>query len=435
MKITIISDTHLGFDEGGEREADSFDALKEVLERSLDSDVILLPGDIFDKKVPSQETVSKALNMFVKLLSVESDVEIVEGVDKGLDGVEHKKISGIPVIAIHGTHERRTRGLVNPIETLERAGFLIHLDCNGVILKKGEEFVCLQGLSGIPDQYVEKTLQEWNPKPVPNCFNIFMLHQSLEGFLYAPHLVPLKALPKNFDMYINGHIHNPEVSSYGTKPLIITGSTVQTQLNKESVKPRGFWFFDTENLENGVQYIEINSQRRVYYDEFNNAKEEQMERKIKQILSNYHHKKPVIRFKITGSLDVDTNALKKKYQDVALLSFRKDIEKEGLETKTIEEQKMSVDDLGKKLLRQNLESAKLDPVVFETVFEMMEGGRQDFVVEFMRSSINNGNTLEVKQEKTYNVQDVVEDPIENVKVTKRSGPTRQFNLSKFSKKK
>jgi len=432
MKISIISDTHLGFAEGTEREDDSFENLQEALEKSRDCDVILLPGDIFDRKVPSQETVSRALNIFVKLLSEKNDVEIFEGIGKGLEGVEHKKINGIPIIAIHGTHERRTRGLVNPIEALERAGFLIHLESNGVILRKGEEKICVQGLSGVPDQYVEKTLQEWNPQPVFGCFNIFMLHQSLEGFLYAPHLVPLRALPRGFDLYIDGHIHNPVVSSYDSKPLVITGSTIQTQLNKESVKPRGFWIFDTKEMEKGIQYIEFQNQRKVYVDEMINAKQVEVEEKIRQTLSQRHDKKPVIRIKLTGKTDVDVNTLKNKYQDVALLSFKKDLEKDEIETKTIEEQKLSVEDLGKKLLRQNLESAKLNPETFETVFEMMEQGKGEEVVAFLRDNMNKPITKKPKpaeeEPKTEPKPAEQEAPEEEGE----KGPTKQFSLNRFA---
>ncbi|MBU1135228.1 MAG: DNA repair exonuclease [Nanoarchaeota archaeon] len=432
MKISIISDTHLGFAEGTEREDDSFENLQEALEKSRDCDVILLPGDIFDRKVPSQETVSRALNIFVKLLSEKNDVEIFEGIGKGLEGVEHKKINGIPIIAIHGTHERRTRGLVNPIEALERAGFLIHLESNGVILRKGEEKICVQGLSGVPDQYVEKTLQEWNPQPVFGCFNIFMLHQSLEGFLYAPHLVPLQSLPRGFDIYINGHIHNPVVSSYDSKPLVITGSTIQTQLNKESVKPRGFWIFDTKEMEKGIQYIEFQNQRKVYVDEMINAKQVEVEEKIRQTLSQRHDKKPVIRIKLTGKTDVDVNTLKNKYQDVALLSFKKDLEKDEIETKTIEEQKLSVEDLGKKLLRQNLESAKLNPETFETVFEMMEQGKGEEVVAFLRDNMNKPITKKPKpaeeEPKTEPKPAEQEAPEEEGE----KGPTKQFSLNRFA---
>ncbi|MFH1445697.1 MAG: DNA repair exonuclease [Nanoarchaeota archaeon] len=406
MKITIISDTHFGFGEGTERENDSFEAVKEILERSTESDVILLPGDIFDKKVPSQETLSRALNMFVKLLTVNNEVEIIEGVGKGIENVEHKRFKGIPVIAIHGTHERRTRGLVNPIEAMERAGFLIHLDSNGVTLKKGDEKICIQGLSGVPDQYVEKALEEWGPKPIKDCFNIFMLHQSLEGFLYAPHLVPLNTLPRGFDLYINGHIHNPEISSYDSKPLVITGSTIQTQLNKESVKPRGFWVFDTKQMRSGIQYVEINNQRKVYFENMPNTTHEQIDQKIKEITSQYHEKKPAIRVKITGKSNVDTMSLKNKYQDIALVSFRKDIDKQELQTKTIEEQKLSAEDLGKKLLRQNLETAKLDPKTFENVFDMLENGKGDSVVDFLRENHR-------EEEPIAKIKEAPNQPLEN----------------------
>jgi len=56
MDISIISDTHFGFKWGSERGEDTFENAREAFEKSLDADVIILPGDIFDKKYPNRKS-------------------------------------------------------------------------------------------------------------------------------------------------------------------------------------------------------------------------------------------------------------------------------------------------------------------------------------------------------------------------------------------
>ncbi|NIQ17993.1 MAG: hypothetical protein GTN43_04250, partial [Candidatus Aenigmarchaeota archaeon] len=85
----------------------------------------------------------------IKPLLVKNDVKLVKGIEKDISKISEIALMGIPIVAIHGTHERRTKGLLNPVEALEKAGFLIYLHCNGVIFKKGSERVAVHGMSGV----------------------------------------------------------------------------------------------------------------------------------------------------------------------------------------------------------------------------------------------------------------------------------------------
>lgn len=388
MKISILSDFHLGFGTGTEREEDAPEAAKEAMEKSLDSDVILIAGDIFDTRIPSTEVFVRAMQLLVKPMKAENGVRISRGINKKVEDIPLIKSEGIPVVAIHGTHERRVKGLLNPVEALERAGFLIYLHCNGVVLEKEsegrKERVCIQGMSGVPDQFSAGVLEQWNPKSVENCFNVFILHQSLSPFMYAPHLLPVEKLPKGFDLYICGHMHEPKKSVYRESPLIIPGSLVTTQITKESMKPMGFWSFETESRK--AEFRVIENQRRVYYNVLDTGKvgREEIEKEIGKILETGHEKKPLIRIKLKGKeKNLPLDEIKAKFQDQAIVSFRKETEEERIQTKTIEEHRLSVQELGRKLLDENLRESRLNSKTFEHIFELLLENKTDEVINLL----------------------------------------------------
>jgi DNA repair exonuclease SbcCD nuclease subunit len=368
MKLSIISDMHLGFASGTEREDDSFHAAQESIEMSADCDAILVAGDIFDTRTPTTDTLIRAMQLFMKTNFWEGGARVSEGIGKDLSEFSPLNTSGVPIIAIHGTHERRAKGLMNPVEGLEKAGFVIYLHGNGIILQKGRDRVAVQGFSGVPDQYAEAALQSWNPQPIPKAFNIFMLHQSVAPFLYADKTMDVSTLPKGFDLYIAGHMHEAQTSSHSDAPLLIPGSTIQTQLNKDSPQARGFWTLDTDAKE--LEFRPLGGQRKVYYRAFENPTEREIESEVEKILEDSHEKKPIIRIHLSGK-EIPLSDLQERFQGQALLSFRKDFEEEALPTKTLEEHRLSVQELGRKLLRENLQSAGLDPERFESIFELI----------------------------------------------------------------
>ena len=70
LKISILSDLHLGYGWNTELEEDSFQNATEAVEKCLDSDLVLLAGDVFDRKIPRTGVLAKALKILSKLLLV-----------------------------------------------------------------------------------------------------------------------------------------------------------------------------------------------------------------------------------------------------------------------------------------------------------------------------------------------------------------------------
>ena len=60
MKIAVMSDFHLGYNE------DSFTQAREALEKASAFDLIIICGDLFDSRNPNQETIYEAVKMLAE---------------------------------------------------------------------------------------------------------------------------------------------------------------------------------------------------------------------------------------------------------------------------------------------------------------------------------------------------------------------------------
>lgn len=402
MKIALIGDSHLGYVFGSEREEDSFSQFGEALEKAIDEkvDLILLPGDIFDSRVPRQEVLARAFKLFQKPFSAgKTNVRCIQTINREKDFPD-MVFNGIPIIAIHGTHERRGAHFINPVETLEKAGFLIHLHKSGIVLEKNGERIAIQGLGGEPEKYVKEILKDWNPKPVEGCKNIFMFHQSLKEYVYNPHETFLTAdeLPPGFDLYIDGHIHWSNVLERN-KRVLFPGSTVITQQREvESQKRKGFFVMDVGD-EISYRFIELETQRPFYFEKikFQNASVDEVVKKSKEVLSRIlsksHAKKPQIKLKLVGSLEkgkqiknIPLGSITHDFSQNAIISIDREFEVEDFrkrvqELRRLYSKKKSVDEMGMDVVKEMLSETKYSGMDPEKIINLLSDGKTDSMIQ------------------------------------------------------
>ncbi|MDO8627115.1 MAG: metallophosphoesterase, partial [Candidatus Diapherotrites archaeon] len=218
MKIGIISDTHLGFGARSEREQDSYFALRQAFEMAGQQkvDFILMPGDLFDHSIPSQECWHESFEVFrIPKTFPKSEVKVFKNF-----GTEKKEalFDGIPVLAIHGTHEFRGKGYKNALHVLESAKALIYFHAEAVVVEKNFEKVAIFGLGGVPEKKALDALQALNPKPVSGAKNVFVFHQSLKEFLPTDDemsvTLSLEDLPKGYVFMKEIIEHKDSTNSY-----------------------------------------------------------------------------------------------------------------------------------------------------------------------------------------------------------------------------
>jgi DNA repair exonuclease SbcCD nuclease subunit len=385
MKISIMSDFHLGHHYGKELGEDSFGAAKEAIEKSLDSDLVLVLGDIFDTRNPRIDVWSRALDLFSEFSLNKSDIKLVDTIDKELKPLNKK--FGIPVVSLHGNHERRGKGQTNIIKGLEKTGLLMYLHLNGLIFQKGKQKVAVQGMSSVPERYAKTIMDKWNPKPVKGCYNILMLHQSVDPFVYSPLDPPTldtKNLPEGFDLILDGHIHTRNSAKIGNTKFLVVGSTHVTQLKEEEAKqPKGIQ--QLKLPENKLEFIKLENVRKFYFQEVRLSEKkvlrDQVSEEAKKIIDNKLDKKPILKIKVVGKksdfIEKDLKQIEKSFSDKLIIKFSKKLEdnEDGQKSdiiKKVKDQKLSLEEIGMEMLKENL--SKLDfknSFDYELIFKLL----------------------------------------------------------------
>ncbi|MCK4327574.1 MAG: DNA repair exonuclease [Candidatus Diapherotrites archaeon] len=363
MKIAIASDMHFGYAWGTERQEDSFVQGREAIAKCLDADAIILPGDIFDSRVPKPEVMDKAMRV-LRLVHSSHSPAAITGFRSGR---EVPASMGTPVVAIHGTHERRARGLTNPVQLLEAAGLCVAAHNDAVIISRQGESVAIHGMGGVPEQYAPLALKECSFKPLPGAVNILVLHQSFREYVYEDAaFLSMGDLPDGFDLYINGHVHTGDVKQKDGKTLLHPGSTIITQMIKsESEHPKRVWFYDTATGE--LSSESLDTPRKLYCLELKATGDAaETVRKARELLEGIrpHNPHPLVKLKVTGSLPpgsfLSTADITRGF-DSLVISVDSTAESEHFKKK-IEilreaQAKKSIDEIGLSILEKNLEQA------------------------------------------------------------------------------
>lgn len=393
MKISIIGDVHCGFGFGTERESDSFAALDEAISRSLDADLIIQVGDLFDSRIPRQEVFARVAKILRKIQNVECSTKILDLCGKDLP-------HGIPFIAIHGTHERRSKTFINPIQALESAGLLVHLHAQTALFEIDGRKVAVHGLSGVPDRYAYDCLMRWSPKPVPNAINILILHQSIEPYIYNPLDPPslkIEHLPNGFDLFVLGHVHWHEHKLLHGAQLLLTGSLIPTTLHRhETQQKKGFWTYDGTIL----NFLPLKNQRKVYWEtfEFSDGIEQYIKHRLSEILSIHHEMKPLIMLRLHGRLPEGKNPpmlneILEPFSDKAIIKVNNKLELPEIPQETnlikiLKSSNLSPEEQGLKLLQERLTKAECELNVHE-IFELLVDANLDRLVDYFGGKDDN----------------------------------------------
>ncbi|MFH8080497.1 MAG: DNA repair exonuclease [Candidatus Aenigmatarchaeota archaeon] len=384
MKISIFSDLHLGFALNTPLENDSFEQARQAMEQSLDSDLIIVCGDIFDNRFPKPDILTRAVQIFSIPSTVKTETRLFESIKKNVV----KQHEGIPVIALHGTHERVGREQYNAVQLLESAGLLYHLHKNGLIFEKNGIKVAIQGMSGVPERYASQILEEWSPQPKEGCYNILLLHQNIVPFIYSPaepSTLTIDSLPEGFDLIINGHIHSSRFEKIGDKKIILAGSTIVTQAKKEEQAEKGIYKLLLP--EEKVEFEPIKGQRKFIYEEIEIKEERSIGEQIKEVIEKHrgnYQKKPLFKIKLKYnrllSVDKDMKNIIDEYSNEFIIKYSKELTGEFLEKKVqilreARESKISIEELGIKILEENIRKVGFDDKIdFLQLYSYMSGG-------------------------------------------------------------
>lgn len=392
VKIAIVSDFHLGY---LRFEQDAFEQAREAFAKAIElGDVIILAGDLFDSKIPNPETLSQAFQIFAQAKKKEWKAKKLEG------------SCALPIVCVHGTHERRGREFVNPIQTLEAAGFLNNAHEGKIVFELDGETLAVQGMGGVPDDYAKAALEKKNFTPAQNAFNVFVFHQTLSELVPAAKDSPsVEDLPEGFDLYACGHFHARKEISFGGKRLAIPGSTVVTQMKKEEEEAKGFYLLDTKTKK--TEFVPINS-RQFRFLELK-LEVATLEEARKKIMSEIEHvlavlkPNPIIRLKVSGTLakglepsNLQTSAIEREFSGRAHVEIDKQMDSSSLKEKidflrSVRGQKSTVREMGLAVLKEKLKAAGsgLKPEQAEELFDSLCEGHEQALKKLVKEREDN----------------------------------------------
>lgn len=390
MKIAVFSDLHLGAAYNSELEEDSFANADEAMQKALDADIILIGGDIFDSRSPRTSVWARAIQIFTKPLTKKSGVNLVSST-KELKPVHKRTLDAIPVLALHGNHDRRSKNEINAVEAFDGAGLLIHLHKQAMVFEKDGVKVAIHAMSSVPERFAKTELNEWNPQPIEGAYNILVLHQSIDPYVYSPLEPPSltrENLPTGFDLILDGHLHTHFTDSANGTPLIILGSTVITQFEKSEAEiEKGIFFIDCNKRK--IDFVPLQNNRKFFYEQVEVNSNTKLRDSVEQKISDIIHvmnlqKPPVIKIRVSGKetevIEQDLRYLENKYDNKVILIFVKDLESpemtEKLEfMKNLREQKLSIEEIGINILQKNLEELKSEKLIDEeALFSLLSQG-------------------------------------------------------------
>lgn len=400
MKIAILSDFHLGFSLAPELEKDAFENAKKAMERAMDCDLIVIAGDLFHTKSPKPKMWYNILRLLSIPLRKDGKIKLLHSSKELKEIVKRRVLNHLPVIALHGNHERSPKGEVNVVEILESAGLLVYLHRDTIVFEKDGVKVALHGMSHVPERFAFNILNDWNPQPIEGCVNILILHQSIDPYVYSPIDVPsltISNLPKGFDVIVDGHIHTSIIEKVDNTLFLMPGSTVITQFQPSEAQT-GKGFIQLEILDKKIEakFIPLENTRKFFYKEIEIKEDSKasIEEAINEFLKkNRSPKKPVIKLKIIGEevdiIDKELQNIEKRYKDKAIIFFSKEIISPEIKQKiellrSLREQRKSIKEIGMYLLEENLKELNFEKSFnFERVFHLLEDGNIDRVISIL----------------------------------------------------
>ncbi|MCX8190226.1 MAG: DNA repair exonuclease [Candidatus Diapherotrites archaeon] len=421
MKIAFLSDFHLGFSQKGrENEAfeNAFAAMKLAVERGAQA--IVIAGDIFDKEVPESLHLIQAFSVFSIAKNANKNLLIVKKISSEKE--RELKLNGIPIFAIHGTHEFRSRDYANYLQLFEEAGFIAYLHGERALFEQNGELIAIHGLGGVPEKKALDVLRAWNPKPEPKAFNILVLHQSFKEFLpFDDEMIAtltIDSLPEGFDIIVNGHLHWQNEVKQGNKHLILTGSTMLTQMKRlEAKKPKGIYIMDTKSK--ALDFLHLPNQRPFIYEklEFENAEKNIVAKRLREVLgkitSEQYCKMPLVKIKLSGSLakghtpeSIDIKDILDEYSKKAIISidsdfFAQSFSKKLSELVALQEKNKSVLEFGYELLEKKLGETNFNNAFdARKLFSMLEADDIDGAKNYLLSLGEEKSKVNIQNEKS-----------------------------------
>jgi len=368
MKVAFVTDMHFGY---RRFEEDAYKQGKEaILSAAREADLIILGGDNFDTSLPRMETLAEVTGILREALEI----------------FHSRGISGTPIYAIQGNHDRRAKGFVHPTALLAHAGLLQDFHNRTVLYEHGGERVAISGMGSVPEDYAKTALTSIACKPVQGAFNVFVVHQSFQEFDVTGNdiYITFDDLPEGYDLYLCGHVHKPCLTGKVLNP----GSTVVTQLRWDEAGARGWLLYDTRARKSEFRPI---ASRQLFHSilTFDAAKPDEIRKMVEaealRLLKGAPE--PLVKIVVKGTLAPGFGTADLSMPNMGGNVFidngmnSENLKERIAQIKLSREKKLSAKQQGMEILRKKLKEANFTLDEPEHVFEMLLEGNGKYLAE------------------------------------------------------
>ncbi len=360
MKFAHLADCHIGAWRDPKMRKISLDAFTKAVEICIEkeADFVILSGDLFNTSFPSID----ALKLVVQKL-------------------RELKDKGIPVYGIAGSHDFSASGKTM-LDVLEEAGLFINVVKGEINDKKlkliftidDKTGVKLTGMLGKRGMLERKYYEELDRDSIENesGTKIFVFHTALTELkpkeLEKMASSPISMLPKRFDYYAAGHVHErKEHDEEGYGKIVYPGPLFPNSFREiEKMQRGGFYFVDEGNAEYiPLQIINTKS----FNIDCENKNVEEIENEVYSEIKNKEFYDTVVTIRLFGKLksgkpsDINFKEIFKTLYDKSAYYVMKSTTK--LVSQNFEEVKIehkNVEDIESSLINEHLNQVKLEGI-------------------------------------------------------------------------
>ena len=286
MRFAHLSDSHLGHKQFGilQRETDFYDVFAKNVDKIIENDVdfVIHSGDLFDNNRPPAEAIIAFQDALMRFNEAK-----------------------IPIYAIAGNHDSILReGSMPPQVIFKRLGLKLISPDNPAYLE-GPVLICgIPYTASINSQALIEKYNKLSQYADKYLKSILVSHQGIDKWMHEhSYEVELDQMPKNFDYYAMGHIHNYIEQDFGKGKLVFPGSMELMRTSEVNANYRefgkGFVVVDLSDDKPQVERVKINLPREfinavIKYDEFYECLP-----RLKTKLQSYE-KKPMLELSVVG---------------------------------------------------------------------------------------------------------------------------------------
>ena len=302
MKISHISDTHLGLIQYGleEREQDIYDSFNQAIDISIQDkvDFVIFAGDIFHTPNPSGTAILQMANALKRLKENEIESFFV----LGEHDISRVRSTPIPYV-YHNLEFSKYVGRGEPVYYKD-------------VMIVGFDKIRKNEMTGLEEKFLRVESLANDHKG----HKILVLHQGITEVNKFAGEVNSTDLPKNFTYYAMGHLHDKFLKQYDhlKGPLAYPGSTEMTTSEGIKETEKGFFKVDISDDEAKPEWIKLDTRPQISVKtEFENI--DSVIKELNEKISGLE-KKPIIEIKIHGE-NLERDVIEGKIADLVIKSL------------------------------------------------------------------------------------------------------------------